>query len=324
MLQSQVVRHFTCYNMPNFFNSVDPEIKISKYCIKNKFDLVFCRESLRAAYNNIINKIPTILDLHGSEIPGLKKLLEVKNSIYFKGFMTLNNILKQKFIKQGFPAEKIIVMENAVDLEKFDKITPDKIKIRKRLNIPLNKKIILYSGVIGDSRDLDTILDTAKLLDKEKFSFYFVGTGIKKSIRKLKKYIINNQINADIIFTGLKPKKIIPYYLKAADILLATFSPTASSRNYMSPVKVIEYMASKTPFIATKIGRNIEICNNNECLFTNPEDPVDLSEKIKLLITNEELKNKLIKNAYEKAKNHTIKKRCKKIINLSFNMKIKI
>ena len=99
---------------------------------------------------------------------------------------------------------------------------------------------------------------------------------------------------------------------------MVTSSSNGPTLEFMSPVKIIEYMASKTPFIATKIGGNSEICNNNECLFTCVDDPVDLSTKIELLINNRELQNKLIQNAYEKAKKQTFEKRCKKIIDLSF------
>ena len=83
----------------------------------------------------------------------------------------------------------------------------------------------------------------------------------------------------------------------------------------MSPIKIFEYMASKTPIIATDAGRMGEICNNNECLLSNPDDPIDLSKKIDYLISNEKLRTKLQQNAYTKVKNFTYKKRCKAIIN---------
>ena len=84
-------------------------------------------------------------------------------------------------------------MENAVDLKKFDNISDDKKITRKKLNMPLDKKIIIYSGIIGDSRGLDTIMDAAKILDNNMFSFYFVGGGTKKALKKWKNYKNKNQ-----------------------------------------------------------------------------------------------------------------------------------
>ena len=111
-----------------------------------------------------------------------------------------------------------------------------------------------------------------------------------------------------------KPHKLIPFYLKAADILLANYSSKCMSLEWMSPVKIFEYMASRTPIVATRVGRMIEICDESECVLTNPDDPKDLSEKIEFLMNNYELQKKLIENAYSKAKEHTYLKRCRKII----------
>jgi len=298
---------------PKLYDFLDPEIKISRYCVKNKIDLAFCKGTLRAAYNNIVNKVPTIIDLHGYKNIDLHNFVKLKKNRYFKGITTISEVLKIKFIKHGFPKEKILVLEDAVELEKFDKITNDKIKIRKKLGLPLDKKIILYSGKIREDRGIDTIMNAAKLLDSKEFSFYFLG-GTKYRVKRMKKYQILNNIDVDINFLGFKQNKMVPYYLKAADILLATFSSSCPTLKWMSPMKIFEYMGSKTPFIATKIGRITEICNNNECLLTNPEDPRDLSEKIKILIKNKELQTRLVQNAYAKVKNHTYKKRCKKIL----------
>ncbi|MFX1391979.1 MAG: glycosyltransferase family 4 protein [Promethearchaeota archaeon] len=297
------------YNFPKIYDLIDPEIIVSKYCIKKKYDLVICRDNLRTAYNNIINKIPTIIDLHKyKHVINADYLLKVKNYRYFKGITTLNNFLKNIFIKLGFPANKIKVMDNVIDLKKFDSIKMNKIELRRKLKLPLDKNIILYSGDLGDDRGIDTIVHSFKYLNNNN-SLYFIG-GFNEQIEKWEKYVEENEIDSDIHFLGMKIKGIVPYYLKAADVLLATFSPNCRSLNYMSPIKIIEYMASKTPFIATKIGRNTEICNNNECLFTNIDDPEDLSEKIRNLINDQRLREQLIENAYKNAENLTTEKKC--------------
>ena len=54
--------------------------------------------------------------------------------------------------------------------------------------------------------------------------------------------------------------------------LLTIYSNKCTTKEYMSTVKVIEYMGSETPFIATEIGRNIEICSDDVCVLVKPED----------------------------------------------------
>jgi glycosyltransferase involved in cell wall biosynthesis len=301
---------------PYLHDLIHPETKVSKYCIKKKFDLVICRDTFKTAYSTIINQIPVIIDLHGYEnITEMKNILNLKYNPYFKGIIALNNFIKNKLIDYGFPKKKIGIMDNAINLNRFTKINIDVRSIRRYLKLPLDKKIILYTGSISLDRGIDTILMAANLLKDESYSFYFIGS-TEKYVKIWEQFIKDNNIKADINFFSVQPFRKIPYYLKAADILLATFSPNCPSLEYMSPVKMIEYMASKTPFIATKIGRNREICSNNECLFTEVDDPIDLSNKIKLLMNDETLQKRLIQNAFEKAKNHTFQIRCQLIINL--------
>ncbi len=302
--------------IPNLTVRLDPEKSISAYCKKKDFDLTFCRSTYHTVYYNVINKIPTILDLHGYLIHELTHIVKLINSKYFNGIMTLNEFLKQKFIEIGFPSEKIVFMENAVDIDKFDRITNNKKKLRQKLNLPLNKNIILYSGIISDDRGIDDILNASKFLSTEKTSFYFLGDGPKRNtIKKWKNYIKRNKIESDIFFLGFKKKVLIPFYLKAADILLATYSSYSKIIDFVSPVKIIEYMASKNPIIVTKIGKMAEL-NKESCFFSSPDDPIDLSQKIKLIINGTENLERIITKAYNIAKRRNIEDRCKKILAL--------
>lgn len=294
---------------------IDPERRISRYCKQYKFELAFCRRTFNALYYNILNEIPSILDVHDHKVSELKYVVNLNNFRFFKGIMTINKELKKKLTEQSFNRNKIIFMDNGVNLDKFNRITNDKIKIRKKLKLPLDKKIILYSGGLYDNRGIDVIINGAQYLDSRKYSFYFLG-GDKKIINKWKNFIVKSKNMGDINFIGFKERFIVPYYLKAADLLLATYSSNCPTLNIMSPVKIIEYMASKVPFIATKIGRNIELCNNNECTFIEPNNSKDLSEKIKLILENADLRKKIVRNAYNKAKEYSIKKRCRKILKL--------
>ena len=306
--------------LPNVLNVLSPENKISKYCKKNKIDLAYCRRTYEAAIYNIFNNVSTIVETHNPKIidPFLKKLLILSKNKYFIGLITISDVLKKIFIERGVPEEKILVLEDAVDLQKFDSIHEEKNVIRNKLNLPLNREIILHLGRLSEGRGIDTILDATKFLEKENYLFYFIG-GEKNEIRKWKKYIKNNMIKAEVIFFGFKKNKLIPFFLKSADILLAPYSFNCETVNWMSPIKIFEYMGSKIPVIASDLKRLKEICNNNECFFFKRNDPLDLSKKINILKNNKELQRKLTHNAYNKAKQHTYTIRCKKIIQF-FNL----
>ncbi len=74
-------------------------------------------------------------------------------------------------------------------------------------------------------------------------------------------------------------------------------------------------MASYVPIIISNVSRMKELCNNEECLLFEADNSIDLSKKINLILKNEELKKKLIKNTYYyKSNKYTYVSRCKKII----------
>ena len=129
---------------PKLDNIINPETHISKYCKKNKIDLVYCRNAFIAAQNILNYKIPIIIESHDYNIPdGLRNLISLSKSNYFKGISTVAEALKENFIKNGMPKEKILIFEDVVDIKTFDSIPNNKRTLRKHLNLPQNKKIIL-------------------------------------------------------------------------------------------------------------------------------------------------------------------------------------
>ncbi len=302
--------------LPSIYKTIDPEIQMSNYCIRNNVDLVYSRNTPGTSYRNIINKIPTILETHHYHfLPDLQRLFTLINNKYFIGVITVYDLLKKRLLKQGVPEDKILVLEDAVELSKFNNINIKKELLRKKLNLPLDKNIILYAGNLGSGRGIDTIINSSKNLSKKEYSFYILG-GKRYLVKKWKKYFKKNNINTDISFLGFLSLRYIPYYLKSADILVIPPTNSLSIAKWVSPIKLFEYMASKTPIIASDIQRIKEICSNNECLFFKAGDSRDLGEKIKNLINNRDLQEKLTQNAFKKAEKHTYIKRAQRILEL--------
>ncbi len=295
------------------FNSYN---QVSKYCRLNNIELIYCRP-YEVAYYCIKNKIPTIVETHWPNInnPEFRKFLSYSKNKFFKGIVTIHSIIKRKLITAGIPEEKILVMEDAVDLEKYSLISNDKNQLRAELLLPQNKKIIEYTGGLMNGRGIDTILEAANLLRDNNLVFYIIG-GSKSEIEKWKRYLEKNQIRSEINFLGFIENKKIPLFHKAADILLAPYSIKCDTVEWMSPIKIFEYMASQVPIIASDVVRMKEICNNNECLFFKADDAKDLSNKIAILIKDKDLQAKLVQNAYQKSKEHTYRIRCARILKM--------
>jgi glycosyltransferase involved in cell wall biosynthesis len=71
---------------------------------------------------------------------------------------------------------------------------------------------------------------------------------------------------------GPKPHADIPYYLRAADILvLPNSAKDTDARLYTSPMKLFEYMASGTPIIAADVQSLREILSDTTATFFTPD-----------------------------------------------------
>ena len=119
---------------------------------------------------------------------------------------------------------------------------------------------------------------------------------------------------------GYKPYSEIPYYLKAADILLLPNSgKTEISKSWTSPMKMFEYMASKRPIIASNLPSIREILNEDNAILINPDDSKDLSKRINMALKNQSFSDKISIQAYQDVQKYSWFKRSKKIINFLNN-----
>lgn len=293
----------------------DPEKKISQYCKKNGIDICYCR-AYRSVYYNIKNEIPTILESHttNTQHPDLRKLIELSRSNYFKGLVTISNILKQNFIKAGFPENKILVLEDGVDIEDFKNL-PSKNESRKIFNLPKDKKIVAYCGSLFPDKGIEHILLVAKNIPD--VDFLFAG-GQEPQIKHWKNFAISRKIK-NVEFIKFIENSKVPLFLQTADVLIMPYKTDQKIKimdiNTTSPLKLFEYMAAKRPIISTNIPAiSRTIVHNVDGLLAEPNNIQQLTNFVKIVLEDKQLSEKLLNNAYEKVKSYDWEKRCEKIL----------
>lgn len=216
------------------------------------------------------------------------------------------NITKREIIKLGVKEEKIIVIPFGIDSPIFKRVSsPEKEKIRKELGIPLDRIVFgsfQKDGVgWGDGMEPklikgpDIFVALMEKLSKD-FPVFVLLTGPSRG------YVKSNLQKKGIPFKDMgyfKDFSQIGKYYNAIDIYPVT------SRIEGGPQQILEAMASGIPVLSTKMGIAVDVINAGENGFlAEVEDVEGLAERAKDLINNPELREKIIENGLETAKNY--------------------
>ena len=292
--------------------------KAAGYIYKQNPDLAFCRSYL-IAIECIKLGLNTVLETHSAEYDtniDLQSVFDYKEESCFRGLVTISNVLKQIYIENGFPEEKICVLEDGVDLERFN-IDDSKDNWRKKLSLPLGKHILLYSGGLYKEKGIKSILETHKKLKRNDVITVLIG-GEQMQIDEWKRYCENNGITG-VIFLGFLPNADLPKFMKAADVLLMPYDTTINFKvmdiNSTSPLKLFEYMGSKRPVLSSAIPAIQKIVKHGETAMLAKENSIDSqAELIEEMLGNSDLMCNISDNAYECVKQYEWSKRCSIIL----------
>ncbi|MCI0542447.1 hypothetical protein L0Y69_01675, partial [bacterium] len=125
-----------------------------------------------------------------------------------KGVVTITTGGKDHYISRGVPQDKILVAHDGVQVEKFS-VRESREECRKKLGLPLHKKIAVYTGSIAlyEWKGVDVMAEAAKLAG-ENILFLFVG-GSESDARRMKE----KHPSPNLLFISQRPYGEIPYYL---------------------------------------------------------------------------------------------------------------
>lgn len=292
---------FIAFLVKNFISA----LTLFFYAMREKADIIFSRDELPLYFLSFFRK-NLVFEAH--------KYSKSK-SIFYKRFnglglktIVISDGLKNAFLKFGFNEKNLLTSADSVDLEEFD-IDITKEEARKRVGLPLDKKIILYSGQFFSWKGVDVLMEASDNFKNE--LFVFVG-GISGDPNVFKGKFGGRE---NILMLGQKPHKKIPYFLKAADALVLPNKKDGQiSEFYTSPLKLFEYMASGRPIVASDLPSIREILNERNAIIVEPNNARTLADGIKKAIHDTDFSEKIAIKALEDVKNFTWAKRTEKII----------
>ncbi|WP_456441587.1 glycosyltransferase family 4 protein [Caldithrix abyssi] len=199
--------------------------------------------------------------------------------------------LKKIVMDYGVPEEKITVLPNGTDPERFNPDIDDR-SLRKKLN--LTGKIVLgFVGILRRWHNIDQLIAVLEELNLPRLNAAMIFLGDGPSYQELVEFNREKGHEAWIRFLGRIPHSEIQQYIAMMDVAI---SPHATP--YSSPMKILEYMAMEKAILAPDMENIRDILRDGEnALLFKPDDARSLKEKLLLLIQNEDLRRRLGKTA---------------------------
>jgi len=214
--------------------------------------------------------------------------------------IAVSNNTKEKLIfRTGIDKNKIIVLPNFVDFNVFNRsnIKWNIEDEKNKLGIKKDEFVVGFVGRLAKVKGCEYLLKALPYLDFP-YKVIIAGDGPEKNnLNELAKSL---KVDNKIIFLGYREDVVYIYSLLDSLIVPSIFESFGLS--------VVEAQCMSIPVIATDTNALNELIKNKENgLLFELKNPIDLSEKIKLLYQDGELRSELIKNSLENVKKFDLK-----------------
>ncbi|RXA19707.1 glycosyltransferase family 4 protein [Methanosarcina sp. MSH10X1] len=212
-----------------------------------------------------------------------RQIIEAMNSS--DRILSVSEDLKLHIVNLGIDKNKVHVVPNGVDTEKFK--PAGKAHARNLLNLPQDKNIVLFVGALRKIKGVDYLIEAARNFVNRDTDLFMVGRddGLRKSLEKRAREL---KIADFIKFTGPVNHEDIPLWISASDILVL---PSLSEGR---PNVVLEALACEVPVVATNVGGIPELMVNGETGYLVPaKSPGELSGKINKLLEDRNRREKM-------------------------------
>jgi glycosyltransferase involved in cell wall biosynthesis len=262
--------------------------------------------------SRIIRK-PLLFDLQGSLTGEMKahKFLKDNGLLYkFMRFMEkrIDNLpdvvvtqstdmVKELENQFRLPRERVFLTLDGVDTDQF---RPDVevAQLKAKLGLPLDKKIVVYLGLLNEYQGIDCLLESIPLVLEEIQDVHFLIMGYP-DVEKYKRSAEALGTSKSVTFTGRIEYDEAPKYIALGHVAVSPkLSPTEAN------VKLYNYMACGLPTVAFDTPVNREILGDLGIYAQRLGDPASLAEAIKKILTDDKLAQELSLRVREKAVNN--------------------
>ncbi len=216
-------------------------------------------------YDNIFDKIERLNDL----AVGKETLKEADKII------TVSSATKDYVLSLGAKPEKIKVMYNGVDLERFRPLAGKREEMRRKLGIPQGATVAVTVRRLVYKNGIDTLIECANIAVKKNPNIIFLAVGKGPDQDSVQMRAKQLGIENNFRLTGFVADADLPLYYNAADFFVL---PSKSGEGL--PLVALEAMACGLPVIATNVGGISEILMDDWGRLVPPNEPELLAKAV--------------------------------------------
>jgi glycosyltransferase involved in cell wall biosynthesis len=227
--------------------------------------LVLTQHNTFIEYNNIWDTVEKLNDLAIG-----KQVLKEADKI-----IVVSNATKNYVLSLGAAPEKIEVLHNGVDLNRFKPSSEVKDEMRKKLGISKDARVVLTVRRLVYKNGIDTLIASAEIAVKKNPKLVFVVVGKGPDFDEVKEKIVQLGMQRNLRLTGFVSDRDLPFYYNVADLFAL---PSKSGEGL--PLVALEAMATGLPVIATNVGGTSEVINEAYGKLVPPNSPNSLAEAI--------------------------------------------
>lgn len=211
---------------------------------------------------------------------------------------TVSSALRDELIERGLPRERIRVVMNGVDCQRFHPML-DGLPARARFGISRDQVVIGFIGSFGVWHGVPLLVEAwARVLEsashvRGRVVLLLIGDGGERPAVEAR--VAQLGCSDSIRFTGLVPQAEAPGTLAAADILVAPHIPNPDGSTFFgSPTKLFEYMAMGRCIVASRLAQIADVLTDRcTALLVEPGNAGELASALLMAIDDAKLRARL-------------------------------
>jgi len=245
-----------------------------------------------------LSRHPDAGKLAGSELYLRNRDLETRCMLAADLVVTLGEAMREEIAARGVPAEKILIVPNAVRGDFLDP-PPDGAALRQELGIGADEYVVGVVSSLVPYEGIGTLLEATAMLRARRVPAraLIVGDGPERAA--LQREAAEVGLADAAVFTGRVPAAEVRQFHALLDIFVVPRTPDRVCQ-LVTPLKPVEAMASGLCVVTSEVKALTEIIKHEVTgMQTVPQDPVSLADCLEHLFYSPDIRRKLGDNARE-------------------------